>query len=473
MFPNLREISFSTCTPDDPQIDASNCLQSLHTTCELEKIEDSGACELAPQLAMSNLCNKLKTLKVELRVYSVLGVASNFISLLDNMPVLEDLSMTDIKFKLIDLETMHNNLPSLKRLCLEHACPISGEIPRDVVPANLVTKLNVKINQVEDRDTYIQFYKYIGNKYLSAIILILDDDMKIHTDDQDTLPRIYNEGIFPLYQKLGSKADTFIFNDYCDGLDAFRKFDDYGMKLKELTIKSAWQFEDVPFIEELSQSQQSKYIQKLILCDIRPDPIHMIYNLEALDTLDIYHSFYFDEDEIVMRKEFNFTQLIDACPATLTTLTTDNFILTFDGPASNITSIKHLTITDVEVSPMLAKIIETSFPNLSTFKLAGEIKSNVTISLLKHKLKKVSITALYNKEKERNEYTIESKCDDGIQYHSIKRSLNNNIDGQLYAYDGRPNPSAKIEPNKSYTLKFICPSVEQLSFFVEKKFEDY
>jgi hypothetical protein len=437
------------------------------------KIEDSGDCELAPQLAISNVCHKLKTLDLDFREFHSSDVTSTVISQLKNMPVLEDLSMTYIKVKLTDLETMHNNLPSLKRLCLEDTYPISGEIPRDVVSANLVTKLNVRIHQVEDRDTYIQFYKYIGNKYLSAINPILDNNMEFDTDDQDILPRIYNEVVFPLYQKIGSKADTFIFKDYCDGLDTFRKFDDYGMRLKELTIKLAWQFEDVPFIEELSQSQQSKYIQKLILCNIRPDPIHMIYNLEALDTLDISHSFFFDENNIVMRKEFNFTQLIDACPATLTTLTTHNFILTFDGPASNITSIKHLTITNVTVSPMLAKIIETSFPNLSTLTLTGEIKSNVTISLLKHKLKEVSITAMYDEEMERNEYSIESKCDDGIQYHSIKRSPNNNIDGQLYVYDGRSNPSAKIEPNKSYTLKFICPSVEQLSFFVEQKLEKY
>jgi hypothetical protein len=326
----------------------------------------------------------------------------------------------------------------------------------------------VEARYTEDRDTRIQFYKYIGNKYPSVNNLILDG----YISDADTL-HTYNECIFPLYQKIESQVDTFLFSHYYDGLDAFRKFDDYGMKLNELTIKMDCQFDDIPFIEELAQSQQSKCIQKLILDDIILDPIHRINNFEVLNTLDMSYSCFFDEDEIIMRREINFTQLIDACPATLTTLSTAHIYLTFSERTSTITNIKHLKLIDVDFTLMLANIIETSFPKLSTLTLAGDIESNVTISLLKHKLKKVSITALYNKEKERNEYTVESKCENGIQYYSVRRTPNNSHDGQLYAHDGRAYPSAKTEPSKSFTLKFICPSVEQLFFFVDRKMANY
>lgn len=247
--------------------------------------------------------------------------------------------MRKAKFNLLDLEAMHSNLPSLKILCLDFAYPMSGEMPQDVVPASLITELEVKIEQAENRHAHIQFYKYITHKYTSVDNPILDDNIEISIGGTDNIPHIYNEGIFPLYQKIGSKVDTFIFSDYFNGLDAFRKFDDYGMKLKDLTIKMAWIFANDPFIEELAQSQQSKYIQKLILFDILPHSIHMISQLEVLDTLDISGGFCYDINGQVMRKELNLNQLIHACPATLTTLIAYNINLSYDGPASTITNI--------------------------------------------------------------------------------------------------------------------------------------
>jgi hypothetical protein len=105
--------------------------------------------------------------------------------------------------------------------------------------------------------------------------------------------------------------------------------------------------------------------------------------------------------------------------------------------------------------------------------LAGEISANLTISLPNHNLKSVYITAMYDKVADRNDYSIESKCNDGIQYHTIKRTPNNNSDGQLYAYDGRAKPVEQMEPVESFTLAFICPSVEQLFFYTEQKCGEY
>jgi hypothetical protein len=470
MFPNLREISFNIDSRRRaPQIHTAKPFQFLHAICKLEKIKDFGGCELAPQLAMSNLCINLKSLELDFRDFITAGTANNVVSQLKNMPVLKELSMTGIEFKLMDLEIMHSNLPSLKRLCLESAYPISGEIPRDVVPASLITELEVKIKEAETQHTRIQFYKYVGNKYPSLKNPIFDDFLDLTEEGTDIIPCIYNEGIFPLYQKIGSQVDTFLFSHYYDGLDAFRKFDDYGMKLKQLTIEMSWRFEDDPFIEELVRSQQSNYIQKLTLWNIIPDPIRMINHLEVLDTLNISSRHAYTVSRCTMRREIDLTQLIHACPATLTTLSTAHIYLTFGEPASTITNIKHLKLIDVDFTPMLANIIETSFPKLSTLTLAGDIESNVAISLPKHNLKEVSITALYNKEKERNEYTIESKCDDGVECHTIKRIPDYNNGGQLCAYDTRANTLVKIEHNKPLTLTFICLSVKQIFLFTEQK----
>jgi hypothetical protein len=479
MFPNLREISFNTDSRlRVPPFYTAKPFQFLHAICKLEKIKDFGY-ELVSQLAMSNLCINLKSIDLnfrksrKFREFEDFITANNVVSQLKNMPVLKELSMAGIGFKLMDLEIMHINLPSLKRLCLKSAHQISGEIPRDVVPASLITELEVKIEEAEDRDTRIQFYKYIGNKYPSLKKPIFDAYFYLLDHGEDIIPYIYNEGIFPLCQKIGSQVDTFLFSHYYDGSDAFRKFDDYGMKLKELTIEMSWRDEDDPFIEELVRSQQSKYIQKLSLWDIIPDPIRMINHLEVLDTLNISSrcsSTPYAFRRRKMKNRIDLTQLINACPATLTTLSTAHVYLTFGEPASTITNIKHLKLIDVDFTPMLTSIIETSFPKLSTLALSGDIDFNITILLPKHNLKEVSITALYNKRNERNEYTVESKCDDGVECHTIKRIPDYNNRGSAGVYNTITNTFVKIEYNKPLTLKFICLSVKQTFLFIEKKF---
>jgi hypothetical protein len=77
-------------------------------------------------------------------------------------------------------------------------------------------------------------------------------DKAVRDKNSDYVRDVYNKGILPWYQKIGSQIDTFSFDNYCDGLDAFRKFDLSGIKLKELRIQSL--LENSPlFIEELVQ----------------------------------------------------------------------------------------------------------------------------------------------------------------------------------------------------------------------------
>jgi hypothetical protein len=141
------------------------------------------------------------------------------------------------------------------------------------------------LGKVDALSTHIQVYEYIENKY-SCIDSSVYLDRAIHGQENDYVLELYNRGIFPLYQKIGSQLDTFKFTSYCEGLDAFNRFDDWVVKLKDLTIESTSD-ENVLFIENLVQSQQCKLIQKLILKEIIPEPIDRVMNMEALSTLII------------------------------------------------------------------------------------------------------------------------------------------------------------------------------------------
>lgn len=130
---------------------------------------------------------------------------------------------------------MHHNLPTIKPLHLEGR--FSGDMPRDILPARLITKLSTYINLTDNQSTYLQFYKYICKKYPYVEKLTYDDRVIMYKP-MDYNRVIYNEGILPLYQSIGSRADAFTFSNYCDGLDMFKKFDASGINLRELTVSS-------------------------------------------------------------------------------------------------------------------------------------------------------------------------------------------------------------------------------------------
>jgi hypothetical protein len=241
----------------------------------------------------------------------------------------------------MDLEMVHCNIPSIKSLSLKYAFIVSGKFPNDIIPATLITILDLSLSTADDLHTHIELYKYLTKKYLSVSKPTFQDEALVGLDVYlDYARDVYNKGIIPCYQKIGTQIDTFSFDHYYDGLDAFRKFDGSGIKLKQLQLKNLTRHYPL-FIEELVQSQQSKYIQKLILMDIFPAPLEMMINMEALTFLEIA----FEN----LCPSINFSQLIEACPATLTDLTIGNAKLTFNESTSKITSIQYLKLKDVDI----------------------------------------------------------------------------------------------------------------------------
>jgi hypothetical protein len=458
MFPNLRELYVSAKMERiGDQNYRSTKFDFIYPTTKLVRIEDSDHCELIRQLAMSNLVRHVNYLSLDLSCLSA-TTTTNIFSQLKNMPILGTIHLYDIKVKLMDLEILHSNLGSLKSLHLDPSYLCTGEIPLNVTPAILVTSLIYVIEEVDDLHTHVEFYKYIHKKYPS-VSSPEGCDIPLPKEDDDYVREVYNKGIIPLYQDIGSQVDSFCFDSYCSGLDAFRKFDGYGFKLKDLEILSPYcdlgDGDDGLFLEELVQSNQAKYIQCLNLEELIPLPLAKLKHMEALHTLKIDCSFWRNDSSSYSQKTIDFSQFIKACPATLSKLAIRDIGFTFSDSQLHQTCLNYLELTSVDLTRDLVKIIETIFPKLSVLTLKGYLKSNLEISLPNHNLEKVSISTEATK-KLWHGFVIKTTNDDKLQYHAPNKPPST----FLYASQVVPVTKEKFDP--PFVLNFTCASVKEL-----------
>jgi hypothetical protein len=351
---------------------------------------------------------------------------------------------------------MQHNLHSIKRLHLKRADFASGPFPGDVIPSAQVTQLEIDIFKADDLATHFQVYEYFENKY-SYIDGPVYLDRAIHGQENGYVLEVYNRGIFPLYQKIGSRLDTFKFTSYRNGLDAFNRFDNWGIKLKDLTIESISD-DNVLFIENLVQSQQCKFIQKLVLKEIIPEPIDRVMNMEALSTLiidcgDSYDGINYD------RREMNFSQLIEACPPALTDLTVIGIDLIFNESTSHQTCIKHLKFSMLDLESELIRSIKTNFPQLLTLNFWGSLRRSVTISLPEHNLDRVDITLLYVLN---DGFSIETVNDGNVQFYAPLTLGKLILRRHLRSYY-KIIPVSKEELGDRRMWNIVCASVQKVS----------
>jgi hypothetical protein len=421
---------------------------------KLEKIKEHGDCELTRQLAMSNMCDKLKSVELTF-VPAISPTSGEILAELKNMPVLETLKLRHFRIKIMDLETVHYNVPSIKSLCLGNTILASGEFPTDIISATLITKLDLHLSRADDIHTHIQFYKYVGKKYASVNNPSFQDGAGPR-EGLNHVRQVYNEGILPLYQNIGPHTDSFSFNHYCDDLDAFRKFDDFGMKLKELTIVVRFNHGFL-FLEKLVQSQQSKYIQTLISKGAVPAPLDMMINMEVLKTLEISckNNYCFRGGRA--HRTVNLSQLVESCPETLTHLTIEAVNLTFNESTSNPTSIQYLKLADVVIkSP--TTITGASFPELSILHLKPIVTSQFTMSLPKNHLKEVTIHVKYPNDEEGGP-SVKIINKDEPHRKVIWSTCNSDIGGMI---DEHFKPTSVSE--ETQMVYFTCGSAKDLSY---------
>jgi hypothetical protein len=155
----------------------------------------------------------------------------------------------------------------------------------------------------------------------------------------------------------------------------------------------------------------------------------------------------------------DFGQLVEACPAILTHLTLSRLILEYKEPTSNQTSIKCLDLSFLVLKPALAKIIETSFPQLSMLQYRGKVRDGTVVSLSNHHLKVVHIKANFINN-QCDGFVVETTRDRKVECYDRKGL-------RCDAYDTIRTSKGRFD--YANVLKLTCASVEELSLGVEPR----
>jgi hypothetical protein len=229
-------------------------------------------------------------------------------------------------------------------------------------------------------------------------------------------------------------------------MNIFKRFDEFDMRLRELTLDTREDIEPL-VVEELASSQQSNYLLKLTLLNTIPEPIDYLINMAVLKTLIINCYFPFHLPGAV-KKSINFGQLVMDCPDTLTSLTVDGVNLwRQELPLCNITSIKHLTLQNVELTSELASCIENCCPELLTLDLYVSLSYDVNILLQNHQLDELTVAFCHS---ERDQ---QSHCTSKVVYVTDVHTL---------ALTDRTSDEWNFR-----VLQLVCPSVNKLSLPTE------
>lgn len=180
---------------------------------------------------------------------------------LKNLPVLKKLELTDFCVGVNELETMHQNLPTIQELKLVLPRVTASETPTNVTPSTLINKLYIHIDVVEDIETHIQFYQYMVKKYSNAACTEHHDNAQLYYEPHDA-KRLYFNGILDFYKIIRPNEKYIHIQGTPDDVDIFEVFDNTGCQFEEL---KAYQCGENTFVRYLAQSNQSKYIQTLSL----------------------------------------------------------------------------------------------------------------------------------------------------------------------------------------------------------------
>jgi hypothetical protein len=165
IFPNARVINVADSLVDTNSVtDFTEHLEVTHSKSTVQVLHDSGYCELTMQIINSNMGDRLK--KLDLDFIEVKYGSRTIFTQLRNMPLLEELSLHSLSVTVMDLEMVHENLPTLRKLTLDYVSPNVGEIPVNITPADL-TKLRYYSMDCGNQEALSIWYHYMSRKYIN------------------------------------------------------------------------------------------------------------------------------------------------------------------------------------------------------------------------------------------------------------------------------------------------------------------
>ncbi|KAI8882219.1 hypothetical protein K501DRAFT_316166 [Backusella circina FSU 941] len=318
----------------------------------IKRIDDLAIHSVTYHLLSSNTCPNLTTLNIT-------DYSQNIIPLLKNAPALMKLSLGCGMISLKNLEVIHQNTPYLRSLVVQNVSVDGSEIDDMIEPAILVTECiftNVNVGIFKMR---IDLLVYILKKYpsLSKFMYNVADCGTVVED----IVKLNENGWLPLFQSVGSQLQTF---GICDGYfidNLFKELDKFSCRIEKLKL---WTIPSTQLVE-LAQSQQTLYIQTLVLNDMRYNCFEWLKKLEVLKKLKIDYFRY----KLPKSRAIELADILENAPPSLKSLSLHNLILDADPDYVDTSKVEALSFYRVYLPQGVGNYISSHFPNLSTLKL--------------------------------------------------------------------------------------------------------
>jgi hypothetical protein len=261
-------------------------------------------------------------------------------------------------------------LPSIHVFELYDITIVDSKTPVIISPITGMTTVSIKIHFADAVKTHIQLYQYMTKKYCNIDSIKCYDNMPSKYHDASDRGRAYLNGIMDFYKVAAPKQTHFKIHDVPDGVNIFDAFDEMDCKLEELIVTNCQE----EILQHLSHSNQSRYIQKLLLMWTNVSSIHCIKCMEAFTVL---HLDLFNHNRPIV----DLGACLNACPPTLKkfTLICDNMELDISNVCLNY--IDTLEILCKSVGCKLSNTISSSFSKLVNLTLQGRITNNICIVL--------------------------------------------------------------------------------------------
>lgn len=366
IFPNLRvlEVEYDY----EKESYNSQPIQIKQSTSKLKILHDSTHCEITSQLLTSNLADNLEQL--HLYFESIRSISTrNLLDQLSNLLVLSELILHSVSLGINDMENIHGNIPGIHVFEIYDFTIVDSKTPVSISPVTSITTLNIDIEYADDAETHIQLYQYMTEKYCKVDYIECHDGRLSNYNDHSR-KRIYLNGIMDFYKMTAPKQTSFNIQDVPHGVNILDVVDEMGCKLEDVSISNCQD----EMLQQLPRSNQSRYIQKLMLKMTDLGSIRSIKSMEALTTLTL--SFYERDPPII-----DLADCLNACPPTLKQFMLFCHSIKVDMSNVHLNYIDTLEIACNIVDRTLADTISSCFPKLVTLNLHGETTEDICITL--------------------------------------------------------------------------------------------
>jgi hypothetical protein len=337
------------------------------------------------------------------------------VDLLENAPALTTLNITGADFNLIDLETLHRNVPLLKSLGVYDSQMECEFFPYDCDPAPHITHIDFTSIGVDSSTDEVSLLHYFLRKYPNMVdfsySLVVFDEFEYASEEG------YNKGLLPLMESLGTQLTTFKFGLTAESVFPFDLLDEAGCKLKKLTLGL---IVEEPALDELVRSCQPLYLQTLITHYIL-DYSDLEWINEFMNLRELHMAKPFTTEDLI-DKTLDLDELLGVLGHKLEVLSVRGVVLTFNLMKIQKYRLKSFSVDSECLTPQLDTFISQSFPELRslTFKTCrwnndAFILPNINLSYLEIKDRRLKdaekILIITLKDNERRWYSAKQKYD--------------------------------------------------------------